>query len=90
MVELNKKFWIALAIIIGVLLILIPVLSWVGGDGMEASLEQVGFTIPEGFYPGIDLGPFGDYIIGVLTPTVLFFSVMGIFYGLKKYKERNI
>ncbi|NHI93050.1 MAG: hypothetical protein EAX96_11150 [Candidatus Lokiarchaeota archaeon] len=87
MVEFTKKTWLILAIIVAVLLILIPLLAWVGGDGMEASFEQIGFEIPEGFYPGIDLGPFGDYIIGIIIPVCIFFGAVGIFYGIKKYRE---
>ena len=87
MVEFTKKTWIILIIIIAVLLILIPILAWVGGDGMEASLEAVGYEIPESFYPGIDLGPFGDYIIGIIIPICIFFGAVGIFYAVKKYRE---
>jgi len=88
MVEMNKKIWIALAVIVGVLLILIPLLSWVGGDGMEATFEHLGFEIPEGFYPGIDLGwAFQDYLWAIIVPIGMFTGIIGIYILIKKVKE---
>ncbi|MHA1146337.1 MAG: hypothetical protein ACTSRW_16495 [Candidatus Helarchaeota archaeon] len=91
MVELKQKYiWISLAAIVGSLLILVPLLAWVGGDGMEATFEHFGIAIPDSFYPGIDLGlPFQDYIWAVVVPVSMFFGAIGIFYLMKFIKEKR-
>jgi len=83
--EFNKKLMIALAIMIGVLIVLIPLLSWIGGDGMEATLEAAGVHIPD-IFPALDLGPFGDYILAALIPLCIFAITYGVFYLIKKDK----
>ncbi len=81
--EFNKKLMIALLIIIAVLIILIPVFSWVGGDGMEATLEAAGIKLPE-LFPALNLGPFQDYILAALIPLCMFAITYGVFYLIKR------
>ena len=83
--EFNKKIMIALAIMIAVLIVLIPLLSWVGGDGMEATLEAAGVHIPD-IFPALDLGPFGDYILAITIPLAIFTVTYGVFYLIQRNK----
>lgn len=87
--EFKKNIWIILAIIVGVLLILIPLLAWVGGDGMEATFEALGLPVPPSLFPRIDLGIWQDYIFGALGVAGIFCLATGVFYLFSKTKKNQ-
>ncbi|NVM03363.1 MAG: hypothetical protein HWN67_13565 [Candidatus Helarchaeota archaeon] len=92
---MNKKLLIALILIIGCLVAIIP-LSFLGfpfpsgnPDGFEkATFEDSRVSEPEAsVLPGIDLGTFGDLIIGPLGIILAFALTIGLFYLVKKIPD---
>ena len=89
-IKKHKSFFIILAIIIAIASIMVPLLSWVGPDGLERVLGDYGLPEFENFFAplGIDLGFEGSdivlRIIGILITTVI---ALGIFYLISK-KEK--
>ncbi len=92
---MNKKIIFALLLITGCLVAIIP-LAFLGipfpsgnPDGFEkATFEDSRVGEPEvGVLPGIDLGKFGDFILGPLGIILAFALTIGLFYLIKRMPE---
>ncbi|MHA1298309.1 MAG: hypothetical protein ACTSO9_02580 [Candidatus Helarchaeota archaeon] len=92
---MNKKIILALLLITGCLVAVIP-LAFLGlpfpsgnPDGFEkATFEDSRVGEPESsVLPGIDLGKFGDFILGPLGIVLAFLLTIGLFYFLRKMPD---
>ncbi|NVM01804.1 MAG: hypothetical protein HWN67_05690 [Candidatus Helarchaeota archaeon] len=92
---MNKKLLIALILIIGCLIAIIP-LSFIGfpfpsgnPDGFEkTTFEDSRVGEPEAsVLPGIDLGKFGDLILGPMGILLAFVFTIGLLYLVKKIPD---
>jgi len=92
---MNKKIIIALVLITGCLIAIIP-LAFLGlpfpsgnPDGFEkATFEDSRVGEPEAsVLPGIDLGKFGDFILGPLGIILAFALTIGLFYLIKRMPD---
>ncbi|MHA1380846.1 MAG: hypothetical protein ACTSRG_20970 [Candidatus Helarchaeota archaeon] len=89
---MNKKILLALGVIIGVTVAIIP-LAFLGlpfpsgnPDGFEkATFEDSRVGEPEAsVLPGIDLGPFGDLLLGPMGILLAFVLTIGLLYLIQK------
>ncbi|MHA1269037.1 MAG: hypothetical protein ACTSPY_04555 [Candidatus Helarchaeota archaeon] len=90
-IKKNKYYIIIFAIIIAIASIMIPLLAWVGPDGLERVLEDWGlgefpsFFAPFGFS---ELGILGDIINGIIGICIVLGIALIIFYLMKR-KNKN-
>ncbi|MHA1309415.1 MAG: PDGLE domain-containing protein [Candidatus Helarchaeota archaeon] len=91
-IKTHKYFFLILMIIICIAAIMIPLLSWVGPDGLERVLEDFGLGE---FHPlfaplGVSgLGIIGDIVNGIIGIIIALGISLLLFYLLKKRRPQE-
>ncbi|MHA1231533.1 MAG: hypothetical protein ACTSRP_08425 [Candidatus Helarchaeota archaeon] len=90
-IKKHKSFFIILIVIIAIASVMIPLLAWVGPDGLERVLEEFGLGDFEPIFApfGISMEPeiLADIINGVIGIVIVLGVALAIFYLMRHRKQ---